>query len=132
MPDRAYISNMGQAAVYIYHNGPEKRVFFDGRLEVNSQQTFEWYEQIKQQMMQGSTDWAYLLQDEKGQLPAVILDSRYSRNEIMGMAANPGWMLVFADQAAAVFLDRETAERLKLQPADPSPLAYPPGMKVRE
>ncbi|QDU00709.1 hypothetical protein V6x_03850 [Gimesia chilikensis] len=132
MPDRAYISNMGQAAVYIYHNGPEKRVFFDGRLEVNSQQTFEWYEQIKQQMMQGSTDWAYLLQDEKGQLPAVILDSRYSRNEIMGMAANPGWMLVFADQAAAVFLDRQTAERLKLQPADPSPLAYPPGMKVRE
>ena len=132
MPDRAYISNMGQAAVYIYHNGPEKRVFFDGRLEVNSQQTFEWYEQIRQQMAQGSTDWAYLLQDENGQLPAVILDSRFSRNEIMGMAANPGWMLVFADQAAAVFLDRQTAERLKLQPADPSPLAYPPGMKVRE
>lgn len=131
MPDRAFISNMGQAAVYIFHNGPDRRVFFDGRLEVNSQETFELYEQIQQQMARGITQWAYLLQDENGQLPAVILDSRYSRNEIMGMAASPGWMLVFADQAAAVFLDRQTAERLKLQPADPQPLAYPPGMKPR-
>lgn len=132
MPDRAFVSNMGQAAVYIFHNGPERRVFFDGRLEVNSQKTFEWYEQIRQQMAQGSTGWAYVLQDENGQLPAVILDSRFSRNEIMGMAANPGWMLVFADQAAAVFLDRQTAERLQLKPADPQPLMHPPGMKVRE
>lgn len=132
MPDRAFVSNMGQAAVYIFHNGPDRRVFFDGRLEVNSQETFELYEQIRQQMARGNTEWAYLLQDENGQLPAVILDSRFSRNEIMGMAANPGWMLVFADQAAAVFLDRRTAERLKLQPADPQPLAYPPGMQVRK
>ena len=132
MPERAFVSNMGQAAVYIFHNGPERKVFFDGRLEVNTKETFELYEQIQQQMAFGKADWAFLLQDEKGQRPVIILDSRSSRNEIRGMGVNPGWRLVFADQAAAVFLDVETAERLQLPQVDPAPLAYPPGMKVRQ
>ncbi|MCA9015060.1 MAG: hypothetical protein KDA77_06975 [Planctomycetaceae bacterium] len=128
MPHRAFISNMGQAAVYIFHNGPERKVFFDGRLEVNSKETFEFYEQIKQQMAGGGANWAYVLQDEQGQLPVIILDSRYSRDEIRGMGANPGWRLVFADQAAAVFLDVQTADHLQLPEADPSPLFHPPGI----
>lgn len=132
MPNRAFVSNMGQAAVYIFHNGPKKKVFFDGRLEVNTKKTFQSYEEIKQLMSAGKADWAYLLLDEEGQLPIVILDSRYSRNEIRGMGANPGWRLVFADQAAAVFLDVQTANRLQLPEVDPSPLAYPPGMQVRQ
>lgn len=132
MPHRAFISNMGQAAVYIFHNGPEKKVFFDGRLEVNTKETFQLYEEIKQLMSAGKADWAYLLMDEKGQLPIVILDSRYSRNEIRGMGANPGWRLVFADQAAAVFLDNKTADRLHLPEADPTPLFQPPGMQIRQ
>ncbi|WP_299465764.1 hypothetical protein [uncultured Gimesia sp.] len=131
MPQRAFISNMGQAAVYIFHNGPERKVFFDGRLEVNTKETFQLYEQIKQQMALGTGEWAYFLQDEKGQRPVVILDSRYSRNEIRGMGGNPGWRLVFADQAAAVFLDTQTADRLLLPEVDPSPLFHPPGMQVR-
>lgn len=132
MPDRAFVSNMGQAAVYIFHNGPERKVFFDGRLEVNTKETFQLFEQIKQQMALGMTEWAYFLQDEAGQRPVVILDSRFSRNEIRGMGANPDWRLVFADQAAAVFLDTQTANRLELPEVDPSPLAYPPGMQVRQ
>tara|TARA_R110002095_G_scaffold138534_2_gene120378 strand:- start:31766 stop:33457 length:1692 start_codon:yes stop_codon:yes gene_type:complete len=132
MPHRAFISNMGQAAVYIFHNGPERKVFFDGRLEVNTKETFQFYEQIKQQMARGGANWAYVLQDEQGQLPAIILDSRYSRDEIRGMGANPGWRLVFADQAAAVFLDVQTADRLQLPQADPSPLFHPPGMQGRD
>lgn len=128
MPHRAFISNMGQAAVYIFHNGPERKVFFDGRLEVNSKETFQFYEQIQQQMATGGANWAYILQDEQGQLPVIILDSRYSRDQIRGMGGNPGWRLVFADQAAAVFLDVQTADRLQLQVADPSPLFHPPGI----
>ena len=128
MPHRAFISNMGQAAVYIFHNGPERKVFFDGRLEVNSKETFQFYEQIQRQMAAGGANWAYVLQDEQGQLPVIILDSRYSRDEIRGMGANPGWRLVFADPAAAVFLDIQTADRLKLPQADPSPLFHPPSL----
>src|SRR5262249_11348367 len=32
-PRRAFVANNGQAAVYIYHNAPDRRVFMDGRLE---------------------------------------------------------------------------------------------------
>ncbi|WP_417392795.1 hypothetical protein [Gimesia sp.] len=130
MPDRAFVSNNGQAAVYIFHNGPERKVFFDGRLEVNSKETFQLYEQFKQQMSFNRSGWAYLLEDKEGQLPAIILDSRYSRNEINGLLNNPQWRLVFADQTAAVFLDQKTADRLKLTVADPTPLISPPGMKI--
>lgn len=132
MPDRAFVSNNGQAAVYIFHNGPEQKVFFDGRLEVNSKETFQLYEQFQQQMSFNMSGWAYLLEDENGQLPAIILDSRFSRNEINGLLNNPQWRLVFADQVAAVFLDQKTTDRLKLPFADPAPLLYPPGMKVLE
>ncbi|MCH9654655.1 MAG: hypothetical protein K0U86_02720 [Planctomycetes bacterium] len=132
MPSRAFVSNMGQSAVYIFHNGPDRKVFFDGRLEVNTKETFQLYEQIKRQMIGGKADWAYLLQDEEGQRPLIILDSRSSRNEIRGMLTNPGWRLVFADQAAAVFLDVQAAERLQLPVADPRPLAQPPGMRLRK
>ncbi|QDT91438.1 hypothetical protein [Gimesia algae] len=130
MPDRAFVSNNGQAAVYIFHNGPERKVFFDGRLEVNSKETFQLYEQFQQQMSYNMSGWAYLLEDENGQLPAIILDSRFSRNEINGLLNNPQWQLVFADPVAAVFLDQKTADRLELPLADPTPLLYPPGMKV--
>ena len=130
MPDRAFVSNNGQAAVYIFHNGPERKVFFDGRLEVNSKETFQLYEQFQQQMSYNTSGWAYLLEDEDGQLPAIILDSRFSRNEINGLLNNPQWRLVFADPVAAVFLDQKTADRLALPLADPTPLLYPPGMKV--
>ena len=49
-PRHAFIANFGQAAVYIFHNGPEHRVFIDGRLEVVTRATFERSEQILAEM----------------------------------------------------------------------------------
>ena len=122
-PQRAFVSHIGQAEVYVYHNAPQRRVFMDARLEVCTQRTFELFNQILAAMAAGDPVWQTRFQD--GELPVVILDSRVSRLAINGMMATPGWRLVFADRAAAVFLPVDRAEQLRLPFADPTPLIDP-------
>ncbi|MEI8017124.1 MAG: hypothetical protein WCH39_02940 [Schlesneria sp.] len=124
-PHRAFVAHIGQAEVYVYHNGPENRVFMDARLEVCTQRTFELFNRILMNMAHGDPVWQTHFHE--GELPVVILDSRISRPAINGMLMTPGWRLVFADRSAAVFLTNERADRLGLSMADPSPLIDPDG-----
>ena len=126
-PKRAFVSNIGQSDVYVYHNGPEHKVFMDARLEVCSQETFENHNRILISMARGSTSWESLFRADG--LPVVILDSRgqLTREAINGMFSIPTWRLVFADRTAAVFLPTELAEQLGLPQAETFPLKYPDG-----
>lgn len=122
-PDHAFIAHIGQAAVYIYHNGPDRRVFMDGRLEVCSRRTFEQFDEIRQLMVVGDRRWERLLpRDDQGRMPAIILDARASRHEINGLYQTPGWRLVYADHVATVFLEETLANKLSLPPASLEPL----------
>ena len=124
-PHRAFVAHIGQAEVYVYHNGPQNRVFMDARLEVCTQRTFELFNRILTNMAHGDPVWQTHFHE--GELPVVILDSRISRPAINGMLMTPGWRLVFADRSAAVFLTNERSDRLGLPTADPSPLIDPDG-----
>ena len=75
-PDRAFAAHIGLAATYEFHNGPERKVFMDPRLEVATQQTFRRWEQILEQMAAGDRSWELTLKDSAGDLPVVLLDSR--------------------------------------------------------
>lgn len=119
---------MGQASVYTYHNGPDRKVFMDPRLEVNSQNTFRRFEDILERMSVGDRGWESGLRDDQGRLPVVILDSRYSRPAINGLLNTSSWRMVFADPAAAVFIETTLADRLGLPPADSTPLMNPDGV----
>lgn len=132
MPRQAFLAHNGLAAVYEYHNGPERRVFMDGRLEVASRETFQINDDILGMMSKGDPRWQGLLMTQGGELPVVILDSRSSRAVINGMFSFANWRLVFADSSAAVFIETELAETLKLPLADPEPLKHPPGMILRD
>ncbi|MCH7689130.1 MAG: hypothetical protein IH899_21065, partial [Planctomycetes bacterium] len=126
-PQRAFISHIGLAAVYGFHLGPHHKVFMDGRLEVVSRETYSLHEKIRKLMSDRNPSWMAMIRDEEGILPVIILDSRYSRKEIRGLAVTGGWRLVFADSAAAVFVEERIAETLNLSLADPTPLKYPDG-----
>lgn len=126
MPQRAFLAHFGLAGAYIMHNGPEKKVFMDPRLEVCSRRTFEKWDQTLELMAQGNPAWEGIVNPDGKGLPAVILDSRSSREVINGMFRIPAWRLVFADQAAAVFIPASLADQLRLPMADPRPLHQPP------
>jgi hypothetical protein len=121
-PKRAFVAHIGLAATWIYHNGPDKKVFMDPRLEVCSRKTFEQYDRVLAMMATGATGWEQIVNPDHGEMPTVILDSRHSRPQINGMLQRPDWRLVFADQSAAVFLTTTQADALSLKPADPSVL----------
>lgn len=128
-PDRAFVAHIGQAAVYLYHNGPDRRVFMDPRLEVASPDTFRKFNNICNMMAAGDRSWESALRNADGELPVIILDSLFSRLQIRGLAMTPGWRLVYADPVAAVFLEEKTANRLGLREADPEPLLSLPRRK---
>jgi hypothetical protein len=143
MPEEAFVSNIGQAAVYLYHNGPENKVFMDGRLEVASNDTYRAYITILDMMKKGDPNWLTVfhsfrvkskqkvagtqnLEVSKENLyPLVLLDSRYSRLELNGMMQLPDWRLVFADGTAGVFLHKSIADQLNLPLVDHSKLLHP-------
>lgn len=127
-PDRAILSHIGIAGVYEFHHGPEKKVLTDPRLEVGRRETLVWLETITQQIARGDRSWELLLRDKDGRLPVLIFDSRSpgSRQCISALHATPGWRLVYADPAAAVFLPTKQADELNLDLADHTPLMYPP------
>lgn len=126
MPGRAYVSHYGQAAVYIFHNAPERRVFMDGRLEVVTPETERRFHAIYRMMAARDRRWETLVRGGKGDLPVVILDTRRSRTAINGFLNTPGWRMVYADDAGAVFIASALAERLGLPVADVSPLMRRP------
>ncbi|MBS0267125.1 MAG: hypothetical protein JSS02_34685 [Planctomycetes bacterium] len=133
LPRFALIANNGQASVYAYHNAPDRLIFMDARLEVCTRETFELFNQILAEIMQRDPVWQKRLFAATGnqEMPAVILDSRGSRPYINALLQTPGWRLVFADRAAAVFLSDAQADDLHLPPANPEPLVYPDGPTSR-
>jgi hypothetical protein len=78
-------------------------------------------------MENANPEWEKIFDENGGEVPVVILDSRGSRKEINGMLQTPGWRLVFADRSAAVFLTNQKADELSLSRADPHPFMYPDG-----
>lgn len=125
-PERAILSHIGLAATYEFHNAPTHKVLLDPRLEVSTIKTYQLQDSILELMARGDRLWEQLARDESGNLPVVILDSRNSRLAINGMFQTPGWRLVHADPAAAVFITESLADSLNLGPADYTPLLQPP------
>jgi hypothetical protein len=119
-PRLAFIAHNGQAAVYIYHNAPERRVFMDGRLEVCSRRTFETYNQILTDMATGAPRWKDVLGLYSNEMPVVIFENS-SLLQIRGLLLTPGWRLVFADRTATVFLSNAQADSLLLPAASLPP-----------
>ena len=123
-PERAFVANNGQAAVYSYHNAPERLVFMDGRLEVCTKATFEAYNRILQRMAAADPSWQSMIDPTGTDLPVVILDTKTTL-PLVGMLYTRGWRLVYGDPSAAVFLDHSTAEKLNLPRIDRGVLRLP-------
>jgi hypothetical protein len=125
MPSRAFVIGYGPAAVFIFHNSPERRVFLDGRLEVYRESTIERYFQIQSAMMERKPDFVVPLLDDDQNLPTIVIENQSgTRKMIWAMLTNPLARLVYADSTGAVFIEESLAEELQLPLADPTPLKF--------
>lgn len=124
MPRRCYAIDEGAAAVYIFHNGPERKVFADARLEVNTRETLERYLAIEGQITAGDPRLLDSLRegvspDADGaiELPALLISLPYlAQNAPLqrGLARLTAYRRVFVDDSAVVFIEHDVAEALGL------------------
>lgn len=119
MPQNVFAVDQGEAAVYIFHNGPERRVFADGRLEVNSREVLAKYQAIRTQMARSDPQLLESLRqtappgaDGRREAPALLID--VGAREWTGVAKDQRFRPVYFDGVALVFLTSEQAKRLQL------------------
>lgn len=123
MPQNVFAVDQGEAAVYIFHNGPQRRVFADGRLEVNSRAVLERYQKIRVQMVERDPELLASLthdlsRDANGrrETPALLID--VGAQEWAGVAKDQRFRPVHFDGVALVFLSSQQADRLGLPPIE--------------
>ncbi len=108
MPERALALDLRQAAVYLFHNGPERKLFIDGRLEVPSRAIFETFVRLSTLMKEGRPGWSEPIR-RMGD-PLILLDHAEDFGAEATLLADPGWRCVYYDPVASVFLTRRPSD----------------------
>jgi hypothetical protein len=102
LPDRAIAFDLGMAALYVFHNSPDKKVYMDPRLEVPTLETFKNYVAIDDSLHGRDDVWRGALA-ELGE-PLVLLDHRGHTTGEALLLADGGWRCVYYDSLGSVFV----------------------------
>lgn len=110
MPSHALPYGLAAANVFVFHNGPDRKVFMDARLEVPSIATFLAYRDMERLLLAGDPSWATALENIGN--PALILEHKHlGYNAQATVLVHPNWRLVHFDTLAAVFVPRQESDR---------------------
>lgn len=104
LPGHALVYSLRQAGVYVFHNGPARKVFVDGRLEVPDRETFAAYVRLERMLSEGARGWQAALRGIGD--PLVLLDHERHAAAEATLLADPEWRCVWFDPVASVFLAR--------------------------
>ena len=102
MPARALAFDLRQSSVYLFHNGPGRKVFMDPRLEVASRATFESYVRLEKAVKVAAPRWATAVRAMGD--PLVLLGHEKNGDATATLMAHPSWRCVYFDAVASVFL----------------------------
>jgi hypothetical protein len=125
MPQRVFACDHSMASAYIFHNGPEKKVFLDGRLEVSSREQYErWLWIITDLIERNPKAEEELLEgippDSRGvrEMPALLIDLKTCALHHVELLHHPRWRPVFMGATAIVLVYEPDAQRLGLASLD--------------
>ncbi len=105
LPEKALVFDLGQAAVYLFHNGPQRKLFIDGRLEVPDRKTFETYIRIETMLNEGRSGWAEPVR-RMGD-PLIMLSNEKDFGAEATLLVDPAWRCIYFDAIASVFVARD-------------------------
>ena len=115
MPEHALALDLRQAAVYLFHNGPDRKIFFDGRLEVPTRATFEDFVRLGSLLNEGRSGSAEALARLGN--PLVLLDHREDSGAEATLLGLRGWRCVYYGAVASVFVAAGPGDRAGTFPA---------------
>jgi hypothetical protein len=116
-PVHAFLATGHDAAAYVLHNSPERRVYFYTRGEGASDK-FNNHRQLLDLMRKSDLRWVDIMSDPEHGRPAVIVP-RWYRGVIQELMRTPGWNAVHSSQSV-VFVETEVAQKL----GRPQPLRH--------
>jgi tetratricopeptide (TPR) repeat protein len=102
LPDRALVYDLGLASLYVFHNGPERKVFLDPRLEVPTIDTFRTYVETEESLERRTDDWRKKVKAIDP--PMIVLDHEQHHASQATLLRSGEWRPVYFDALAAVFL----------------------------
>jgi tetratricopeptide (TPR) repeat protein len=108
LPDRALVFDLRQAGVYLFHNGPQRKLFLDGRLEVPGRETFETYVRLDHMLNDGRRGWAEPIR-RMGD-PLILLDHELDFGAEATLLVDPAWRCIYYDAIASVFVSRRRSD----------------------
>ncbi|HWE39093.1 MAG TPA: hypothetical protein VG406_21270 [Isosphaeraceae bacterium] len=116
LPGRALVYGLRQASVYVFHDGPDRKVFMDGRLEVPDVATFERYGRIDRWLNEADPRGVEAL----GRLgdPLVLLEHASAFRAEAVLFGRPDWPCVEFDAVAAVFVSRRRVDPARFPEVD--------------
>ncbi len=103
LADRYACIHMGHAGEGIYRLGPNRKVFFDGRLELHSRQTYEQHTRLEDRMRSRKDPVGWTQELLKLNCPVLVIDSEHNANTQAAVIGNRAWNLVYYDPVVAVF-----------------------------
>lgn len=124
MPDRFLSFHDGHSALYEFHNGPERKIHTDARLEVIGPNRYAQYLAIKGRINSSSPAWPGEL-DSLGR-PAILVDHQYNAGIGARLLGNPAWRCARFDSIAAVYLHESALKRAGVEPVDFGALHFRP------
>ncbi len=107
LPRRALVFDLGQTGVYVYHNGPDRKVFMDARLEVPSRSTFQTYVRIEEWLNHNDPRWDAAIA-RLGDPLVLISHDGWAEAEA-ALLSHPRWRCIYFDEIASVFVTRDGA-----------------------
>ncbi|MGP0066013.1 MAG: hypothetical protein ACLQGP_20735 [Isosphaeraceae bacterium] len=105
LPGRALVFDLGQTGVYIYHNGPDRKVFMDARLEVPDRSTFQAYVRIEEWLKRDDLRWVAAIR-RLGD-PLILLNHDGETESEASLLAHPRWRCIYFDAIASIYVPRE-------------------------
>ena len=102
--ERALVFDLGQTGVYVYHNGPHRKVFMDARLEVPSRSTFQTYVRIEEWLNHNDPRWDTAIA-RLGD-PLVLIGHDGWAEAEASLLTHPRWRCIYFDAIASIFVTR--------------------------
>lgn len=125
MPQHVFANDHSLASAYIFHNGPERKAYVDGRLEVSTREAWARYFEITDRLVLHDPRAEQMLLSDvlpdaagKREMPAVMLHIDDFLGAIENLVDHPRWRPVFYGDAAIVFLYEADAARRGIPPVD--------------
>ena len=129
MPKRVFAYFHSLASACIFHNGPDQKVFVDGRLEVCTQKSYERWFQITDLLLTHDPAAEEMLladvpPDAAGtrEMPAVLLGIGWFLGGVENIVGHPRWRPVFCGDTAVVLMYEPDAQRRGIPAVDRSEL----------